>query len=291
MALMIIMAAIHPVQTRAEKPLRLAVTTSLEHSGLLGFLQPMMEQAIGAPIHVLVAGTGSALAAARHGNVDLVIAHAEPLEKALIEDGISTARHLLMYNDFVIVGPHSDDAKIEGHDPVRAFARIHGAGAMFVSRGDQSGTNIREQQIWQQAELDPESGPGRYVQTGSGQAATLRIASEWNAYMLCDLASFLNAPGHHLRVLVSDHPALSNPYSVLDINPAHHPHTNHLLASQLIEWLISGPGQHAIASFRVKGNQLFRPARQLEAKPFLHQPIIPQNRFASSKPQAGLEGI
>ncbi len=241
------------------QPLRLATTTSTENSGLLSYLLPAFEKRSGVSVHVIAVGTGKALRIARAGDVDVVMVHARPAERRFVADGHGVGRREFMYNDFVVVGPGNDPAKIADTDSVaEALQRIAASGSRFVSRGDDSGTHKKELALWQMAGVKPDR--DWYVESGLGMGKVLQMASELDAYTLTDRGTWIAYRGHlELALLLQGDPPLFNPYGVIAVNPARHPHVNYAGATALIEWLASTQGQKMIARYTVDGQALFHP--------------------------------
>lgn len=246
----------------ADRTIMVASTTSTENSGLLEHLLPMFAEKTGITVRVVAVGTGQAIRLARNGDADVLLVHHRTSEEEFVAQGYGVARHEVMYNDFVIIGPVADPAGIAGGGSVRAaLSRIAASGAPFASRGDDSGTHKAERALWADAEvtLGAES-RGWYREMGSGMGATLNAAVAMGAYTLSDRAtwtSFANKQGH--AVLVEGDPALFNQYAVILVNPERHPHVKAEDGQVLIDWLVSADGQAAIAEFRVGGQQLFFP--------------------------------
>ncbi|PID60865.1 MAG: sulfate transporter [Gammaproteobacteria bacterium] len=240
-------------------------TTSTANSGLYSYLLPLFEASSGIRVDVVAVGTGQAIRNAKNCDGDLLVVHARKAEDAFVAEGFGSQRHDLMYNDFVIIGPEDDPAAIgEAKSVADALARIAGAaadGAVFVSRGDDSGTHKKEMALWADADIDTGAASGRwYRETGSGMGATLNIAIGMNAYTLSDRASWIafGNKGDH-RVLFEGDDALFNQYGVVTINPEACPEVNHAAAGIFADWLLSEAGQRAIAEYRVDGKQLFFP--------------------------------
>ncbi len=240
--------------------IRLATTTSTENTGLLKALLPPFEKRFGAKVSVLAVGTGKAIDLSRNGDADLVLAHAQALEEKFVADGFGVNRRPVMHNDFVVVGPEGDPAGIKGcADAAAAFAKIAASGAAFISRGDKSGTHVRELDLWKAAGSGP-PGQGRYIEAGQGMGEILVMADEKSAYTLSDRGTFIAMGGKTgLKILCEGGPALLNPYSAIAVNPAVHPKTNYLGAMALIAWLTSPEGQAIIAAFRKDGLAMFIP--------------------------------
>jgi tungstate transport system substrate-binding protein len=245
---------------RAQEPfILLASTTSTENSGLFGHLIPKFREATGIEVRVVAVGTGQAFTLARNGDADSLLVHDTEGELSMVADGFATERRNVMYNDYVIVGPRSDPAGIRQASSARdAFERIVRADAVFVSRGDDSGTHRAELRIWQQADLTPSG--SWYRELGSGMGATLNTAAAMNAYVLADRGTWLSfANRQELELLFAGDPGLFNQYGSLLISPDRHPHLKHELARRWHEWLLSADGQAAIADFKLNGEPLFFP--------------------------------
>lgn len=242
-----------------DRTLRLATTTSVEHSGLLEHLLPAFTEETGITVQALVVGTGQALKLAEHGDVDAVLVHDPDAEKAFLVKGFGLARRPLMRNDFIIVGPADDPAGIRGgQDAVAAFQTIRQREAPFVSRGDISGTHMAEKRLWAAAGVTIPF-PG-YAEAGQGQLQTLLIAAERGAYSLSDSATFAASRTKlALDVLVQGDERLVNRYSGIAVNPEHHPDTRAALAARFLDWLTSPEGQQRIEALKVDGRSLFVP--------------------------------
>ncbi len=243
-----------------ERFITVASTTSTENSGLFRHLLPRFEAATGIAVRVVARGTGQALALGRNGDVDVLLVHDRVAEEKFVAQGYGIDRRDVMYNDFVIVGPRGDPARIAGMtDAPAALARIAAAAAPFASRGDDSGTNRAERRLWRAASIDVEAASGGwYRETGSGMGATLNTASGMNAYALSDRATWIAfANKGELSILVEGDKRLFNPYSVILVNPARHGHIKKADAGRFLDWLTGAAGQAAIDSYRVDGKQLF----------------------------------
>ncbi len=245
-----------------ERSVRMLSTTSTENSGLLSYLLPIFESKTGIRVHVVAVGTGQALRGARNGDADVLMVHDKASELKLIADGHGIERREVMYNDFVIVGPREDPAKIGGNkDTIRALQMIKKSGAVFVSRGDDSGTHKAERRLWRAAGIEPggRSDPW-YREAGSGMGATLNIAAGMNAYTLTDRGTWLSFRNRRdLEILVEGDPPLFNQYGIMLVNPAKHPHVKAKEGRRLIDWITSPEGQRAIGKFTVEGRVLFIP--------------------------------
>lgn len=240
----------------------LATTTSTENSGLLGFILPDFEEKTGITVKVVAVGTGQALKLGEDGNADVLLVHAPALEGAYMAGGYGVDRQPVMYNDFVILGPAEDPAGIRGLTSApEAFRHIAEAKAVFASRGDESGTHVKEKDIWKAAGITP--GGDWYRSIGQGMGQTLTAAAEMRAYTLSDRATFLTmkAKGLALEILVEGDANLLNPYSVIAVNPQRYPQLCYAGAEAFIQWIISLPTQERIASFRrdTLGQSIFFP--------------------------------
>jgi len=246
----------------AQEFILLQSTTSTQSSGLFDYLLPQFTAAHGIEVRVVAVGTGQALKNAAEGNADVVLVHAEAAEAAFVAAGHGLAREPLMYNEFVIVGPAADPAEVAAAGSAAdAMARIAERRAVFLSRGDASGTHDRERQLWRAAgvAVDPATASW-YRDAGSGMDRTLRIAAETDAYTLCDRASWIAAPYRGtLAVLVENDAILFNQYSLIRVNPARHPQVKAAAARTFVDWMRGPVGQRAIAAFRRHGTQLFFP--------------------------------
>lgn len=239
-----------------------ASTTSTEQSGLFKHLLPVFEKKTGIDVRVVALGTGQALDMGRRGDADVVFVHAKPLEEKFIAEGHGVKRYEVMYNDFVLVGPKSDPAKVAGtSDIVAAFKKIAETKAPFASRGDKSGTHFAELQLWKAAGLDPaKEKMSWYRETGSGMGPTLNTASGMNAYALTDRGTWLSFKNRgELGIVVEGDSRLFNQYGVMLVNPAKHPHVKREMGQAFIDWLISTEGQKAIGDYKINGQQLFFP--------------------------------
>jgi tungstate transport system substrate-binding protein len=239
----------------------LASTTSTEQSGLFRHLLPQFREATGIEVRVVAVGTGQALDIARRGDADAVLVHDLEAERRFVEQGFARERRDVMYNDFVVVGPAADPAAAAGRDAAAALARVARAGAVFVSRGDRSGTHAAELALWRRAGVDLPAArwPG-YRECGCGMGPALNMAAAGDAYLLTDRGTWLAFRNRGtLRVLVEGDPMLRNPYGVMVVDPARHPHVRHALATRFADWLVSPAGQAAIASFAIGGEPAFFP--------------------------------
>ena len=237
-------------------------TTSTQNSGLFDHILPIFTKKTGIEVRVVAVGTGQALKNAENGDGDVVLVHSKPDEEKFVADGWGVKRHDVMYNDFVIVGPGADPAKIAGaKDAAESLKNIAGAEAPFASRGDESGTHKAELKLWQDAGIDPKPSSGKwYLETGSGMGATLNTAMGKQAYTLTDRATWLSfANKGDFRILVEGDPKLFNQYGAILVNPAKHSKVKAKEGQAFIDWLIGPEGQAAIASHKIDGEQLFFP--------------------------------
>ena len=245
-----------------DKFIVVASTTSTEQSGLFHHLLPAFEKKTGIQIKVVAVGTGQALDIGRRGDADVVFVHDAKAEEKFIAEGAGVKRFEVMYNDFVLIGPKSDPAKIGGgKDILEALRRISAAGAPFASRADRSGTHAAELRYWAAAGVDLAPGKGKwYKETGSGMGPTLNTAAGLNAYVLADRGTWLSFKNRgDLVVLVEGDKRLFNQYGVMLVNPAKHPQVKKEAGQKFIDWLISDEGQATIAGYKVNGEQLFFP--------------------------------
>jgi tungstate transport system substrate-binding protein len=243
-----------------DKFITVASTTSTEQSGLFRHLLPAFEQKTGIRVRVVAVGTGQALDLARRGDADVVFVHDREAEEKFVAEGHGVQRYDVMYNDFILVGPKSDPAKVAGgNDIVEALKKIPAAQAPFVSRGDKSGTHAAELRLWRMAGIDLPTVKGPwYRETGSGMGAALNTASSMNAYILADRGTWLSFRNRgELIIAVEGDRRLFNQYGVMLVNPAKHPHVKKALGQAFIDWLISPDGQKTIAGYRIGGEQLF----------------------------------
>jgi tungstate transport system substrate-binding protein len=248
--------------TAADQFIIVQSTTSTQNSGLFEHLLPKFREATGVEARVVAVGTGQALKNAQNCDGDVLFVHAKPDELKFVAAGYGVKRFDVMYNDFVIVGPKADPAKIAGtRDAAAALKSIADARAPFASRGDDSGTNKKEISLWKAAGVDPTGASGKwYRETGSGMGATLNAATGMNAYTLADRGtwiSFGNKDG--LEILVEGDPDLFNQYGVMRVSPDHCPKVKVEAGQKFVDWVTSPDGQAAIASYKIDGQQLFFP--------------------------------
>jgi tungstate transport system substrate-binding protein len=240
----------------------LASTTSMEQSGLLGYLLPVFTRTRGIEVLVVAVGTGQALKIGELGECDVVLVHDTARELQFMQSGFGAVRREVMYNDFVLVGPKYDLAVIRGtHDAVTALRKIAAAKARFVSRGDMSGTDVAEQRLWAEAGARPIAAHDLwYVKTGSSMNQTLTTAASTNGYTLTDRGTWVQfRDRRNLEIVVDGDPRLFNQYAVMLVNSSRHPKVKADLGMTFIEWLTSRQGQDTIASYKVAGEQLFFP--------------------------------
>jgi tungstate transport system substrate-binding protein len=239
-----------------------ASTTSTEQSGLFKHLLPVFEKKTGTQVRVVALGTGQALDMGRRGDADVVFVHDKVAEEKFVADGFGVRRFEVMYNDFVLVGPKADPAKIAGgKDITDAYKKIAGSNSPFASRGDKSGTHAAELRLWKEAGIDPNTGKGSwYRETGSGMGPTLNTASAMNAYSFTDRGTWLSFKNRgDLEIVVEGDQKLFNQYGVMLVNTAKHPHVKKDLGQAFVDWLISPEGQQTIAAYKIGADQLFFP--------------------------------
>jgi len=256
-----LLAAAPAARSAPSRTVILSTTTSTQDSGLLDVLVPMFEREHGYTVKTIAVGTGQALALAARGEADVTLAHAALLEKKYVAEGKLLDRRLVMYNDFVLVGPPDDPARLGGgRHAVAALERIAATGARFVSRGDNSGTHILEQTLWRRAGVTPRA--PWYIESGQGMGATLNLAEDRRAYTLSDRATYLALRRRlTLVVLVEGDRPLLNVYSVMVANPANGPRVNAAGGRAFADWIVSPATQAVIATFGVDqyGRALFTP--------------------------------
>jgi len=255
------------VNASAQKEIICSSTTSTENSGLFSYILPVFEKKTGIKVKVVARGTGAAIEMGKRGDSDMVMVHAKEQELKAVEEGYFVDRHDLMYNDFVIIGPNNDPAKIKGLKSAEdAFRKLAESGNLFVSRGDNSGTHTKELAIWKKSGIEPK-GQKWYLEAGQGMEKIQRIADEKRAYTLTDRGTWLATKDKdklEMIIVLEGDPILFNQYGIMAVNPEKHTHVKYKESMEFINWLISKEGQQAIASFKDKnGNQLFIPNAKL----------------------------
>jgi len=250
-----------PAQAQ-DKFITVASTTSTENSGLFKHILPIFEKETGIQVRVIAQGTGQALDTARRGDADVVFVHARAAEEKFISEGHGVKRHPVMYNDFVLIGPKSDPAKVKGmKDITAALQKIKDANTPFVSRGDKSGTHMAEVKLWNVAGIDIAKDKGAwYRETGQGMGPALNAAASMNGYILADRGTWISFKNRgDLEILVEGDKRLFNQYGVILVNPEKHSHVKKDAGQKFIDWIISDDGQKAIAEYKIGGEQLFFP--------------------------------
>jgi tungstate transport system substrate-binding protein len=237
----------------------LASTTSTEQSGLFAHLLPAFERASGIHVKVVAVGSGQALDMARRGDADVLLVHDPAAEEQLVQDGFGLARRTVMYNDFVLVGPQADPAQARGQDIAKALQQVSTSHAVFVSRGDRSGTHSAELRYWRMAAQAVPKG-SHYLACGCGMGAALNMAAYKNAYLLTDRGTWQSFKNRgELALLVEGDMRLRNTYSVIVVNPLKHPKTKHAEAEQFANWITSPAGKSVISAYKIAGQSLFFP--------------------------------
>jgi tungstate transport system substrate-binding protein len=261
--LSLVLLGLAPLATRADDNFIIVQsTTSTQNSGLFEHILPLFTKKTGIEVRIVAVGTGQALKNAENGDGDVVLVHSQPDEEKFVLDGWGVKRYPVMYNDFIIVGPAADPAKIAGlKQGAEAFKKIAEAKVPFASRADDSGTHKAELKLWKEAGVDPKASSGSwYLETGSGMGATLNTAVGKQAYALTDRGTWLAfANKDDFRVLVEGDDKLFNQYGVILVNPAKHPNVKAKEGQVFIDWLVSPEGQAAIASYKIDEQQLFFP--------------------------------
>jgi tungstate transport system substrate-binding protein len=247
-------------QAGAPRVIRMSTTTSTDNSGLLKWLLPAFEARTGAKVNVIAVGTGKALELGKNGDVDVCLVHARKLEDQFVADGWGIDRRDVMYNDFIVAGPASDPAHVKGmKDVIVAFRLIAASKVKFISRGDNSGTDVMEKAYWKDAGSRPAG--ANYVSAGLGMGEVLNMAAEMGAYTLTDRATFGAYKARTgLAILVEGDKRMFNPYGIIAVNPERHEGINYKGAKMLIDWITSPEGKARIASFKPEGEQLFFPS-------------------------------
>jgi tungstate transport system substrate-binding protein len=245
-----------------ERFITVASTTSTEQSGLFGHILPVFESKTGIKVRVVALGTGQALDLARRGDADVVFVHAKAAEEKFLAEGHGVKRYPVMYNDFVLIGPKADPARVAGgKDITEALKKVQAAQAPFVSRGDKSGTHMAELDLWKASGIDLAAAKGAwYRDSGQGMGPALNTAASMNAYILADRGTWLAFKNRgDLAILVEGDKRLFNQYGVMLVNPEKHPSVKKDLGEAFVEWVVSPEGQKAIAGYRIGGEQLFFP--------------------------------
>jgi len=239
----------------------MASTTSTEQSGLFKHLLPLFTKATGIDVRVVAVGTGQALDAGRRGDADVLFVHDTPAEEKFVAEGYSLKRSPVMYNDFVLVGPASDPAKVKGNNIAAGLQRLSSTATPFISRGDKSGTHAAELRLWKNAGVDMAAAkPAGYKECGCGMGPALNMASSTHGYALTDRGTWLSFKNRgDLVVLVEGDKSLFNQYGVMVVNPAKHPHVKQPQAQAFADWVVSAAGQEAIGSYKIDGQPLFFP--------------------------------
>ena len=270
----------------SDKILKMSTTTSTQSSGLLDLLLPEFEKDTAIKVKVIAKGTGAAIRDGQDGNVDVIFVHAKGREEKFVADGWGTKRYAVMHNDFVLIGPAADAAKIRGlSDGGRALGKIAEMKQTFISRGDDSGTHTKEQFLWQESGVAlvdkiqtivkkgkkkevsfqmPAGSVDWYLSIGQGMGKTITFTDEKQAYTMSDRGTYIKykygkTPAIELDVLCEGGPALANPYGIIPVNPEKHPHVQNDLAMQFVDWITSEKGQKMISNYRLEGKQLFYP--------------------------------
>jgi len=248
------------IQATESKLIRLATTTSTDNSGLLNNLLPVFSRETGYQVHVIAVGTGKALRLGRDGDVDVVLVHALEAEKEFVKSAFGVERHPVMYNDFVIIGPENDPAKISNAKSVKqAFALISNSQSLFLSRGDNSGTHKKEISIWKQSGIQPAG--SWYREVGQGMGKVTQMANEMDAYTLTDRGTWLAYQSKvELKINYEGDVSMFNPYGIIAVNPDRYPDINFNGSTSLINWLTSEKkGQSMIGQYKMFGKKLFTP--------------------------------
>ena len=257
----LVLGLAHPSRAADDRFITVASTTSTEDSGLFKAILPKFTQKTGIEVRVVAKGTGQAIDLAKRGDADVLLVHHKPSEEKFVAEGFSTERKPVMYNDFVVVGPKADPARVKGSkDVAGALKSIASVKAPFISRGDESGTHKAEQALWKTAGLDPASGDGWYRSIGQGMGATLNTAAAVGGYAMTDRGTWLSFKNRgDLDVLVEGDKRLFNQYGIMLVNPAKFAHVKAADGKAFVDWLVSGEGQTAIADYTINGQSLFFP--------------------------------
>jgi tungstate transport system substrate-binding protein len=245
-----------------DKSIVVASTTSTQDSGLFGSILPKFKAKTGIDVKVIAQGTGQALDTGKRGDADVVFVHAKSQEEKFVADGFGVKRFAVMYNDFVLIGPKSDPARIKGgKDILAGLKAINEKGSPFVSRGDKSGTHAAELALWKAASIDPAGAkPAWYREIGQGMGAALNTAGAMNGYVLSDRGTWISFKNKgDLEIAVEGDRRLFNQYGIILVNPEKHPSVKKDLGQAFIDWVVSGEGQQAIRDYKIDGQQLFFP--------------------------------
>lgn len=259
------LACISPcISNAGAQMLRMATTTSTDNTGLLDYLAPNFEKETEVQLQWVAVGTGNALELGKNCDVDILFVHAPSAEKKYVKDGYGINRRKVMYNDFVIIGPNNDPAKVKGLSAIHALATFAKKKILFVSRGDNSGTNKKELGLWMEAKIRGIDKESWYIQTGQGMLATINIATELDGYTLTDRGTYIKYEANmrkvrRLAILVEGDAKLYNQYSVLEVNPQRCPVVKNNLAKIFSNWIVSPRTQKLIGAFKLMGKRLFKP--------------------------------
>ncbi len=279
-SLVLIFGSLTFVDANKKKTIILATTTSTDNSGLLSYINPFFEKETGITVKIIALGTGAAVKTAEEGNADIILVHARKLEDKFVSDGYGVKRYSVMYNDFIIIGPKKDPATIKDEkDVAKALKLISDKKSIFVSRGDNSGTHIKEQFLWQESGISlinkktkiMKKGKKRifksynpdgkwYMSIGQGMGSTINFANEKQGYTITDRGTFLAYKKRiELKILSEGDKRLFNPYGIIAVNPKKHPHTKIEYAEKYIKWITSKKIQTIIGNFKIEGKTLFFP--------------------------------
>lgn len=254
------LAGLTMLAAQAQEVIKLSTTTSTDNSGLLKVLLPPFEAEFNVKVHVISVGTGKALELAKNGDVDVTLVHARAAEDKFVAEGHGVNRRDVMYNDFIVVGPSEDPAGVKGsRNVILALKKIADSKAKFISRGDNSGTDLMEKAYWKEVGRKPEG--SAYVSAGLGMGEVLNMAAQLQAYTLTDRATYgAYRAKTGLAIVVEGDAKMFNPYGIIAVNPAKYKDINYKGAMRLIDWITSAEGQSRIAAFKVDGQQLFFPS-------------------------------
>jgi tungstate transport system substrate-binding protein len=257
MAMLIATVLPLPAQSPANQRVKLATTTSTEQSGLLGAILPVFERESGYRVDVIAVGTGASLKIAEKGDCDVVLVHARSLEDAFMASGFGAERKDVMYNDFIVLGPAADPAGVGGAaSAADAFARIARSQAAFVSRGDNSGTHVKEREVWKAAGVTPAG--AWYKEAGQGMSQVITMSEQMGAYTLADRGTWLAIKDRsRLKILAQGDKVLFNPYGIITVSPARWPSTNLAGARALMDWMTGPRGRELISAYKIGGEQCF----------------------------------